>query len=212
MLNPNLQMIHETEGRADLDSLLGSLLSVLRKEIEIYGELAEAVALEADMLRRPSLESLHESNARKETCILKTRLLEEVRMKTVGRIASALGLDERGSGYNRSSPRRSDLAGTCGTATRSCARSPPGSGGEPRNRGLLDASLRGRAGTGSSAASSAGARPASIRGQNERPCERAHLLGEGDPVRHLPDPQHGQGGLLASQVGLGVTGSNVANA
>ena len=96
MLNPNLQMIDERSGGADLDSLLGSLLSVLRKEIEVYGELAQAIALEGDVLRKPSLESLHESNARKETCILKTRLLEEVRAKAVGRIACALGVDESG--------------------------------------------------------------------------------------------------------------------
>ena len=40
MMNPELQTIHQAEGRADLDSLLDSLLSVLRKEIEVYEELA----------------------------------------------------------------------------------------------------------------------------------------------------------------------------
>lgn len=150
MLNPDLQMIHETEGRADLDSLLGSLLSVLRKEIEIYGELAEAVALEADMLRKPSLESLHESNARKETCILKTRLLEEVRAKTVGRIAAALGLDERGLKLQAILPH---AQGDLGRGLRDCHRELRSLAdriheGNLRNRGLLDASLEGvRAGT-----------------------------------------------------------------
>jgi len=150
MLNPNLQMTHEPEGRADLDSLLGSLLSVLRKEIEIYGELAEAVALEADVLRRPSLESLHESNARKETCILKTRLLEEVRMKTVGRIASALGLDERGLKLQSILPH---AQGGLGRDLRDCHRELRSLAARiqeanRRNRGLLDASLEGvRAGT-----------------------------------------------------------------
>lgn len=94
MLNHDLQMINETDVNAELNPLLDSLLSVLRKEIEIYGELAQTIVLEGEVLLNSSLESLHESNARKETCILKTRILEEVRMKAVSRIASRLGLDE----------------------------------------------------------------------------------------------------------------------
>ncbi|NPV05735.1 MAG: flagellar protein FlgN [Syntrophaceae bacterium] len=150
MLNPNLQMTHEPEGRADLETLLGSLLSVLRKEVEVYGELAEAVALEADILRRPSLESLHESNARKETCILKSRLLEEVRLKTVGRIASALGLDEEGLTLQAILPH---AQGGLGRDLRDCHRELRALAARireanRRNGRLLDASLEGvRAGT-----------------------------------------------------------------
>lgn len=145
MLNPDLQMIHETEGRADLDSLLGSLLSVLRKEIEVYGELAQAIALEKDVLRKPSLESLHESNARKETCILKTRLLEEVREKTVGRIASALGVDARGLKLQAILPH---AQGGLGLLLRDCHRELRSlvdriQEDNLRNRNLLDASLTG---------------------------------------------------------------------
>jgi len=145
MLNPDLQMIDETEGRADLDSLLGSLLSVLRKEIEVYGELAQAIALEGDVLRKPSLESLHESNARKETCILKTRLLEEVRAKTVGRIACALGVDGRGLKLQALFPH---AQGSLGRDLRDCHRElrvlvDRIQEENLRNRNLLDASLAG---------------------------------------------------------------------
>lgn len=94
MLNHDLQMINETDVNAELNPLLDSLLSVLRKEIEIYGELAQTIVLEGEVLLNASLETLHESNARKETCILKTRILEEIRMKAVSRIASHLGLAE----------------------------------------------------------------------------------------------------------------------
>jgi len=145
MLNHDLQMIHEAEGRVDLDSLLDSLRAVLRKEIEVYGELARALALEKDVLRKPSLESLHESNARKETCILKTRLLEEVRAKTVGRIALALGLDERGLKLRSILPH---AKGVLGRDLRECHRELLLLAGRiqeenRRNRGLLDASLDG---------------------------------------------------------------------
>lgn len=145
MMNPELQTIHQAEGRADLDSLLDSLLSVLRKEIEVYGELAQAIALEKDVLRKPSLDSLHESNARKETCILKSRLLEEVRSKTVGRIALTLGIDEGGLGLQSILPHaKGDLA----RDLRECHRELRLLAGRiqeenRRNRSLLDASLDG---------------------------------------------------------------------
>ncbi len=145
MLNLDLQMIDERSGKADLDSLLGSLLSVLRKEIEVYGEMAQAIALEGDVLRKPSLESLHESNARKETCILKTRLLEEVRTKTVARIASALGIDERGLRLQAILPH---AQGVLGRDLRDCHRElrllvDRIQEENLRNRNLLDASLAG---------------------------------------------------------------------
>ena len=145
MLNHDLQMIDETDVKADLNSFLGSLLSVLRKEIEVYGELAQAIALEGEVLRKPALETLHESNARKETCILKTRFLEEVRMKAVSRIASVLGLDERGLQLKAILPH---AEGNLGRDLRDChmeLRSLVTRISEEnlRNRGLLDASLAG---------------------------------------------------------------------
>jgi flagellar biosynthesis/type III secretory pathway chaperone len=145
MLNHDLLMINETDVKAELNPLLDSLLSVLRKEIEIYGELAQVIALEGEALLKPSLETLHESNARKETCILKTRILEEIRMKAVNRIAPVLGLEERGLKLQTI---LSHAEGNLGHDLRDCHRELRSlvtriSEENRRNRGLLDASLAG---------------------------------------------------------------------
>ncbi|MGE5855246.1 MAG: flagellar protein FlgN [Syntrophaceae bacterium] len=94
MLSCDTQGMNEVDVNADLDGHMDSLLGVMRKEIEAYGELADAIEGEKGVLAKPSLESLNESNTRKETCILKIRILEELRMRVLGRIAAALGIDE----------------------------------------------------------------------------------------------------------------------
>jgi flagellar biosynthesis/type III secretory pathway chaperone len=94
MLNQNVNIVPDLALEGSLGSLLDGLADVLQKEVEVYRELREAVAQEREVLMKPSLEALHESNARKETCVLKTRLLEEVRSNLAGRIASHLGIDE----------------------------------------------------------------------------------------------------------------------
>jgi flagellar biosynthesis/type III secretory pathway chaperone len=94
MLNQNVNISPDVAVEGTLGLLLDGLVDVLWKEVEVYRELREAVAGERKVIMKPSLEALHESNSRKETCILKTRLLEEVRTSLTGRIASQLGLDE----------------------------------------------------------------------------------------------------------------------
>jgi flagellar biosynthesis/type III secretory pathway chaperone len=94
MLNQNLNIVPDLALEGTLGSLLDGLADVLQKEIEVYRELREAIVLERQVIMKPSLEALHESNSRKETCVLKTRLLEEVRSNLTGRIASHLGIDE----------------------------------------------------------------------------------------------------------------------
>ena len=94
MMEQDMNLLQNLEGVNGFPSLCDSLLSVLRKEIEVYGELEEAMARERAVLERPSLTGLQESNARKETCLLKTRILEEARMKLVGRIARSLNVSE----------------------------------------------------------------------------------------------------------------------
>jgi flagellar biosynthesis/type III secretory pathway chaperone len=94
MLNQNLNIAPDVALEGTLVSLLDGLADVLQKEIEVYRELREAIVLERQVIMKPSLEALHESNSRKETCVLKTRLLEEVRSNLTGRIASHLGMDE----------------------------------------------------------------------------------------------------------------------
>lgn len=94
MMEQGMNRMQDLEGAGGFPALCDSLLSVLRKEIEVYGELEEAMVQERAVLERPSLTGLQESNALKETCLLKTRILEETRMKLVGRIASSLNVGE----------------------------------------------------------------------------------------------------------------------
>ena len=80
------------EMKHSADSLYDSLLEILSREIEIYRQIREVMRDEKKILMKPSLEGLHESNARKETWILKAKLLEEVRDNIVRRIAGVLGI------------------------------------------------------------------------------------------------------------------------
>lgn len=77
-----------------IPSLCGSLLAVLEKEIETYRELLTAVSGERSMLTRPLAASLQQSNARKETIVLKARMIEEARAGIVKKIARQLNFDE----------------------------------------------------------------------------------------------------------------------
>ena len=77
----------------ELHSLYDSLISVLREEIEVYRELRNSLLNEREILAGSSVDELCESNSRKETCILKARMVEDVRAKLVERIINALSLD-----------------------------------------------------------------------------------------------------------------------
>lgn len=94
MLSQDVSMMPDVSVEGTLGTLLDGLVDVLWKEVEVYRELREAVALERQVIMNPSLEELHESNSRKETCVLKTRLLEEIRTSLTGRIAAHLDIDE----------------------------------------------------------------------------------------------------------------------
>lgn len=79
-----------------IPSLCNSLLTVLEKEIEIYRELLTAVAEERKILTQPSVASLQQNNAQKETIVLKARMLEEARTGIVKKISRQLKLaDEK---------------------------------------------------------------------------------------------------------------------
>lgn len=80
---------------ADFESLLDSLLAVLRKDVEVYRELQEHISEKRDVLIRPSLELLEESNSKMETCVLKAKMLEEVRANIVKKIAKSLQREEK---------------------------------------------------------------------------------------------------------------------
>lgn len=77
----------------ELHSLYDSLISVLKKEIEVYSKLYRCFLSEREILTGSSVDELYESNSRKETCILKARMVEGARTKLIDRIINALKLD-----------------------------------------------------------------------------------------------------------------------
>jgi flagellar biosynthesis/type III secretory pathway chaperone len=78
----------------DLYPLIGSLIDILRREIVVYRELQATITHEKIILLKPSLERILESNSKKETVILKAKMLEEGRLKLVRKIAKMLDLEE----------------------------------------------------------------------------------------------------------------------
>jgi flagellar biosynthesis/type III secretory pathway chaperone len=78
----------------DLYPLIDSLIGLLKREIVVYRELQSTIAHEKIILLKPSLERLLESNSKKETVILKAKMLEEGRLKLVRRIAKTLDIEE----------------------------------------------------------------------------------------------------------------------
>lgn len=77
-------------------TLYETLISILKKEIEICRELHASLADEREVLAGSSADELYQSNARKEACILKAGMLEEARTRLIERIAATLGIEERG--------------------------------------------------------------------------------------------------------------------
>ena len=79
---------------AELYPLIDSLIGLLKREIVVYRELQATIAHEKIILLKPSLERLLDSNNKKETVILKAKMLEEGRLKLIKRIAKLLEVDE----------------------------------------------------------------------------------------------------------------------
>jgi flagellar biosynthesis/type III secretory pathway chaperone len=144
MLNQNVNITPDLAVEGTLGSLLDGLADVLQKEVEVYGELREALVQEREVIMKPSLEELHESNSRKETCVLKTRLLEEVRSSLTGRIASEIGIDEAEmtlSGLlSHASPRQRKRLGEYQCALRALVTDIAGM--NSRNGRLIESSIR----------------------------------------------------------------------
>ncbi len=85
----------ELSADQELDELFDSMITLLYREIEVYRDILGSVVEEKNILLKPSLDQIYESNARKETLILKAKLLEEVRSGIVRKIAAALGKPEQ---------------------------------------------------------------------------------------------------------------------
>lgn len=90
-----LQIEPAKEIKNDLDIQFDGLLSVLKTEIQVYEELLILVSREKEILLKPTLTKIQENNSKKETLILKARMLEEVRTNTIRKIAECLGVDDR---------------------------------------------------------------------------------------------------------------------
>jgi len=78
----------------ELSPLLDSLIILLKKEIVVYRELQAAISHEKTVLIKPSLDRILDSNNKKETVILKAKMLEDGRLKLIKKIAKILALDE----------------------------------------------------------------------------------------------------------------------
>lgn len=78
----------------DIDNLIASLIEILKKEVLVYKEIRDIIIKERRILTKPSLDSLQDSNGKKETAILKAKLLEEGRGKIIRRIADVVDLKE----------------------------------------------------------------------------------------------------------------------
>lgn len=96
MLNVNHEM--RQMGRVEMSNELGylfdSLLVTLRSEVEVYKELKDTVLNEREILKKYSVEELLESNSKKETVILKAKMLEEVKLNIIRKIAKEVGITE----------------------------------------------------------------------------------------------------------------------
>ena len=90
----NTEIIAGNAISRDLREDFSGLLSVLKKEVQVYQELLDLMSREKLVLLKPSLEKIQESNTRKETLILKSKMLEEARAHSTRKLGEALGLDQ----------------------------------------------------------------------------------------------------------------------
>jgi flagellar biosynthesis/type III secretory pathway chaperone len=94
MLNQQVEFKHHLICEAEINTLFDNLISVLGEEIELYRKLLETLQEEKGILLQPILERIHSINNLKETQVLKARLLEEIRINTMRKISSILGIEE----------------------------------------------------------------------------------------------------------------------
>lgn len=96
MINVNREMrqVRSVDMSNELSYLFDSLLVTLRSEIEVYKELKDAVLKEREVLKKYSVEELLESNSKKETVILKAKMMEEVKLNIVRKILNEVGISD----------------------------------------------------------------------------------------------------------------------
>ena len=138
------EIIPNTEIKSDLISLFDGLLSSLKVETQIYQELLILIDKERKILLHPSVEKIQESNAKKETLILKARMLEEGRMNVARKIGQLLDLDQQELNISGLIPHMDEKRGAAMKAcqTTLLALLQQITEGNKSNKLLLDASLR----------------------------------------------------------------------
>lgn len=72
--------------------LLGNLISILHQEIALYQELYRLLHEERRIMTELSLEGLYSSNNRKETLLLRLKVLERARLDLIDKIAPLIDL------------------------------------------------------------------------------------------------------------------------
>jgi len=95
MSDLEINTTHSIDITKDSESPYDTLISLLRKECETYEELYTIFMRETDILSDASLDELYENNAKKETCILKAKMLDQSRSQLVGSIARNGGYAEK---------------------------------------------------------------------------------------------------------------------
>lgn len=74
-----------------MDSMINQLLGVLDRESKLYRALLEVIEKESKAAVRSELNSLIDAREEKENILMKLRLLEEQRIKLVGKVAEDFG-------------------------------------------------------------------------------------------------------------------------
>ncbi len=94
MFEQNMSIAGYLEDNFD-EGLLSSLIEVLKKECSVYVELKQFLMEENHLLNSsPSVAKINDNNILKENIILKSRILEEVRVNILRKIARQLDTDE----------------------------------------------------------------------------------------------------------------------
>ncbi len=75
--------------------LVEYLLNNLHKEMHVYGELFELIKKEREIIRKPSIEALNNSNTQKKTCLFKAAILRRNREETIKKFKKILSFDSR---------------------------------------------------------------------------------------------------------------------
>lgn len=77
---------------ANVETLIDNLLSILHQEIALYQELYRLLHDERRVMTELSLEGLYISNNRKETLLLRLKVLERARLDLIDKIAPLIDL------------------------------------------------------------------------------------------------------------------------